>query len=459
MRRLLPLLLLVLSSFLSSFADPSFTLTGIADPHSYLALNNLALAYELLSPTTSITILPPPTLPYPSYTALLSSSVDFITSTTMSLLGVLPPPSVLQLPHAISPLVPVYRLDSFPLNSPPLVLSPAALALIYMGNITWWNDSRLTSLNPLQTLPPLPITVVYQAEGGEISLGFTQAMLSLYPPFAAAIPYSMTPAWPTSAYAAHVAATGLTGVPAAVALTNGAIGYAPWPMALTVGASVASMVNAAGLVVAPSIASALMAAVQGIAVVEQVNPPFLDDGHGLTPTVLTGASGQRAWPMLMTSFFTFTLNASQAGPSCHRRALLYSFLSFVYQSGLVLVRRVRPELHVLPGCGVLAVLHAGRARDRPALPVRQPGVGGSRKSWTAVQCADADDVRGGGGCALRHHPTARARPLLGPAAGNGRRRRLLLHAHHHLRRRCQRCAERYRWTWPSSSSRSSTPHS
>ena len=59
------------------------------------------------------------------------------------------------------------------------------------------------------------------------------------------------------------------------------------------------------------------------------------------------------------------------------------------------------------------------------------------------QCADADDVRGGGGCALRHHPTARARPLLGPAAGNGRRRRLLLHAHHHLRRRRQRCAERY----------------
>ena len=168
-----------------------------------------------------------------------------------------------------------------------------------MGNITWWNDSRLTSLNPLQTLPPLPFTVVYQAEGGEISLGFTQAMLSLYPPFAAVIPYSMSPAWPTSAYAAHVAATGLTGVPAAVALTNGAIGYAPWPMALTVGASVASMVNAAGLVVAPSIASALLAAVQGIAVVEQVNPPFLDDGHGLTPTVLTGASGQRAWPMLM----------------------------------------------------------------------------------------------------------------------------------------------------------------
>ena len=330
---LLPLLLLLSPSPCTSTSSTPLTLTGVADPHSYLGLTSLASAYQLLSPSTRITILPPPTLPYSSYASVLDQSVDFMSTTTLSLLSILPPPPILQPAYTLSALVPVYRLDSIPDTSPPLILSPSTLALIYMGNITHWNDSRLTALNPLNTLPSLPITVITEGAGGELSFAFTHALLNLYPPFAAVVPHAMQPAWPISSYAAWRPAFGVyTAVSAAVTLTNGAIGYTSYPTALHTAASIASLLTPAGTVVAPSPTSALLGAVEGIAQLSEKTPAFLDDGHGLTSTTLTNALGKQAWPMLLSSFFAFSLNAT--GTDCAHRALLFSFLSFVYQSQL-----------------------------------------------------------------------------------------------------------------------------
>ena len=73
-------------------------------------------------------------------------------------------PNVAIYPILTSGIVPVYRLDAFTAAGGQLILSRAALAAIYEGQLTWWNDSRIAATNPTATLPAQRLTVVYHNE-------------------------------------------------------------------------------------------------------------------------------------------------------------------------------------------------------------------------------------------------------------------------------------------------------
>ena len=75
-------------------------------------------------------------------------------------------------------IVPVYTLPGI---SAPLLLNRTALADIFVGRITQWNDPVLRALNPSQTLPAASITVVARSDASQLTTIFTAALAAFSP--------------------------------------------------------------------------------------------------------------------------------------------------------------------------------------------------------------------------------------------------------------------------------------
>jgi len=69
---------------------------------------------------------------------------------------------VLHVPVVLGAVVPAYNL---PVVGQDLRFTPAALAGIFLGKITRWNDPELVRANPGTPLPARPITVVFRTDG------------------------------------------------------------------------------------------------------------------------------------------------------------------------------------------------------------------------------------------------------------------------------------------------------
>jgi len=69
---------------------------------------------------------------------------------------------VLQFPTILGAIVPIYNLPGV---VEPLRFSPKALAGIYLGTITKWNDPAISGPNPAIQLPFSNITVIHSADG------------------------------------------------------------------------------------------------------------------------------------------------------------------------------------------------------------------------------------------------------------------------------------------------------
>ncbi len=65
---------------------------------------------------------------------------------------------LLQLPLAGSAIVPAYHISSLDSNQT-LILDGETLAMIFMGNISTWDDPNIQQLNPNITLPHANITI------------------------------------------------------------------------------------------------------------------------------------------------------------------------------------------------------------------------------------------------------------------------------------------------------------
>jgi len=126
---------------------------------------------------------------------------------------------LVQIPMLVGGLVPVLNLPGVATNE--LVLSGAVLADIYQGQIRQWNDARIAALNPGLRLPALAIQPVVRAEASGSTFVWTRFLGLSSTRFAATVPASQKPAWPT----ATLAAKGNDGVAVLVRQTPGALGY------------------------------------------------------------------------------------------------------------------------------------------------------------------------------------------------------------------------------------------
>jgi phosphate transport system substrate-binding protein len=69
------------------------------------------------------------------------------------------------------------------LGDVPLVLNLSVIADIYLGNVVWWNDSKIVELNPelVGLLPSTEIMVLVLNEPSEITRLFTGALAKAVP--------------------------------------------------------------------------------------------------------------------------------------------------------------------------------------------------------------------------------------------------------------------------------------
>lgn len=163
-----------------------------------------------------------------------------------------------------------------------LKLSDLALAKIFSGQITQWNDPAIAKTNPGVALPAQRITVVVRSDGSGATAEFTLWMLHQFPQEYAALcakagcnPHSATSYFPTQNMTNFTAQSGSNGVTTYTANTPYTINYDEYSYALGVNFPVAQVQNAAGYFTVPSADAVAVALTQAKINTDKSSPDYL----------------------------------------------------------------------------------------------------------------------------------------------------------------------------------------
>ena len=138
----------------------------------------------------------------------------------------------------------------------PLQLTGDAIAEIFLGKITKWNDPRLARLNPTAKLPASDVLVVHRSDGSGTTYVFTDYLTAVSPAWAAGPGKGKDVKWPVG-----LGAKGNEGVAGQVKQTPGTIAYVELAYAKQNNLPYASVKNASGAFITPTIESLTAAAV------------------------------------------------------------------------------------------------------------------------------------------------------------------------------------------------------
>jgi phosphate transport system substrate-binding protein len=137
----------------------------------------------------------------------------------------------------------------------PLNLSGDAIADIFAGKITKWNDARIVAQNRGVPLPNSDILVVHRSDGSGTTYIFSDYLSAVSPSWSSSLGKAKEIKWPVG-----LGGKGNEGVAGQVKQTPGSIGYVELAYAKQNGLPYANVRNVAGRYVMPSIASVTAAA-------------------------------------------------------------------------------------------------------------------------------------------------------------------------------------------------------
>jgi len=160
------------------------------------------------------------------------------------------PGKILHLPTVAGAVVVTYNLP----GNPALKLNGATITDLFMGKITKWNDPRLAKLNPDLKLPRGDVIVVHRSDGSGTSYIFTDYLSSVSSVWEKEVGRNTSVKWP-----AGLGAKGNEGVAGQVKQLEGAIGYVELAYAHQNKLPSASLENAAGNYITPSVESVIEA--------------------------------------------------------------------------------------------------------------------------------------------------------------------------------------------------------
>jgi phosphate transport system substrate-binding protein len=162
--------------------------------------------------------------------------------------------AVVQFPVALGGVAIIYNLPGF---GQTLHLDGTALARIFMGEITAWDDPAIAALNPGARLPHEPITPVHRADGSGTTYITTDYLQAVSTAWYTRLGKGVRVAWPTG-----ITGVGSPGLLRAVESHPYAIGYVEMSYALAAHVPVVALRNAAGTFVLPMQQSVAAAAAQ-----------------------------------------------------------------------------------------------------------------------------------------------------------------------------------------------------
>ena len=199
-----------------------------------------------------------------------------------------------QIPWALTGTVAAYNVSGAPKN---LKITGQALADIYLGKVTNWNDPEIAKLNPGVSLPSTKISPVFRSDGSGTTYSFVNYLSSVSPEFKSKVGVSTQVKFPVGTGAEHN-----DGVAAAISQTDGAIGYVGLDYALGNDINMMLVQNAAGNYPVPSVASVKAAA----AAVSKVNP------DNSIPLVDLPNSAKDAYPISTYTYVIVPLKSDKA---------------------------------------------------------------------------------------------------------------------------------------------------
>jgi phosphate transport system substrate-binding protein len=159
---------------------------------------------------------------------------------------------VLHIPMVMGAVVATYNLPSVGQG---LKLSPEVLAGIFLGEITKWNDPKLTEINPGKTLPDAAIIVAHRSDGSGTSFIFTDYLSKVSKTWEEKVGRGTSVNWPVG-----LGQKGNEGVAGIVKQTEGSLGYVELAYAVKNNLSYAWLKNSAGNFIEPTLESVSEAA-------------------------------------------------------------------------------------------------------------------------------------------------------------------------------------------------------
>lgn len=165
--------------------------------------------------------------------------------------------NVLHLPTALGAVMPTYNIPGVTAQ---LKFTGEVLAGIYLGQITKWNDSRITALNPGVTLPDRDIVVAHRSDGSGTTYIWSDYLSKMSPEWAQRVGKGTSINWPVG-----LGGPGNPGVANIVKQTPGAIGYVELIYALQNHISYGLVKNSSGRYINASLATTTNAAAGAVA--------------------------------------------------------------------------------------------------------------------------------------------------------------------------------------------------
>ena len=220
------------------------------------------------------------------------------------------PSEVVQFPSVGGAVVVAYNVKGAPNN---LKMTGENIADIFMGKIKMWNDPALAASNPGVTLPAVSINPAHRSDGSGTTAIFTTYLSQISPTWKDKLGAGKTVDWPGG-----VGGKGNDGVTSAIQQGDGGIGYVELAYAMQNKLSVASIKNAAGNFVAPSVETTTNAIEGGLPMVQKdITAP------------ISNAPGAQSYPI---SALTYLLVYKQGKDAAQTKATV-DFLKWAMTDG------------------------------------------------------------------------------------------------------------------------------
>lgn len=241
---------------------------------------------------------------------VLASTVDFgasdgpMTDEQLSQAKV----KILHIPTVLGSVVPAYNVPGVTTE---LKFTPQALAGIFLGKITSWNDPAIVKENPGVKLPGDAIVVVHRSDGSGTTFIFTDYLSKVSPEWQSTVGKGTSVKWPLG-----MGNKGNEGVAGMIRQLPGSIGYVELIYAVQNKIPYGVVKNAAGAYVKASLESTTAAA----ASVQTMPADFR--------VSITNAPGKESYPI---SSFTWLLIPTQSKDN--KGKILSDFLTWMVDEG------------------------------------------------------------------------------------------------------------------------------
>ena len=216
---------------------------------------------------------------------------------------------ILNLPSVLGADVPAYNIPGV---SGEVKFTPQALAGIFLGKITNWNDKAITSVNPGVNFPDKPIIVTHRSDGSGTTFIWTDYLSKISAEWEGRVGRNTSVQWPVG-----LGGKGNEGVAGLIRQMQGAIGYIELIYAVQNHIAYGSVENSAGNFVKASLESVTAAA---------ASAPKMPADFRVS---ITNAPGKDAYPI---SSFTWLLIPQQAKDPAKGK-IISDFLNWMLTDG------------------------------------------------------------------------------------------------------------------------------